>query len=479
MKKILSLLLAVLTVFSLCACSSNTNQTATPGEQATTAPAENPMQMGFGRACITPEDSVPLNGYGTSTNRMSTEVLDDLFVTCIAFKSDSKVALLFSQDLYHSTAVLTPTLRSEISSAVKVPAANIFIAATGTYSGPDTKSEHENAKKFIEKYKAGLIEAAQTAMDDLAPTTLSCGTTEVEGLSFVHHYTMIDGTVEDGYYGFFDREITGHAAEADRTMRLVKAEREGKPAILLVNWQCRPTLTGGNDKTVISADFVGYMRNKVEADTGMLCAYFTGAFGDLSPNSLIESEKHNLTVSEYGETLASYAVDALDTLEPLTGSTTIGTYTANYGCLTHREETDRLEDAKKVTSQRKKLGDLKADKLAKELGFRSVFHAAAISGRTTRKEKDSFEISTLRFGELGFLMSATPLFCSIGEEGLAKSPVGFSFMLCQANAAWQCIPSAAAFDYGGYEADVSYWARGSGEKMMTLLNEMLLMTTDD
>ncbi len=478
MKKFLSLTLALLMLLGLCACG-NTPGVGAPGDEAATTPAENNMLMGFGRACITPEDSVPLNGYGTSTNRMSTEVLDDLFVTCIAFKVEKQVALLFSQDLYHTTAVLTPSLRSEINTATQVPSTNIFIAATGTYSGPDTKSEHENVQKFLDKYRAGMIEAAKAALEDLAPTTMSYGTTEVENLSFVHHYTMVDGTVEDAYYGFFDREISGHAAEADRTMRLVKAEREGKPAILLINWQVRPTLTGGMDKTVVSADFVGYMRNKVEADTGMHCVYFTGAFGDLSPNSLIESEKHELSVSEYGEAVARYAVEALDSLQPLEGSTTIGTYTANYSCQTHREEIDRLEDAKKVTSQRKKLGDLKADKLAKELGFRSVYHAASISGRVNRKDNDSFEISVLRFGELGFMMSATPLFCSIGEEAINASPVGFSFMLCQANAAWQCIPSEAAFDYGGYEVDISYWARGSGEKMGKLLNEMLLMTTDN
>ena len=44
-----------------------------PSEETPVAPAENHMQMGFGRACVTPEDSVPLNGYGTSTNHMSTD----------------------------------------------------------------------------------------------------------------------------------------------------------------------------------------------------------------------------------------------------------------------------------------------------------------------------------------------------------------------------------------------------------------------
>ena len=470
MKKILSLTLAVVLLLSLCACGG-----ATPKE---TEPPTPTLQIGFGRANITPEDSVPLLGYGTSSNRISTEVLDDLFVSCIAFKDETQTALLFSQDLFHSTAVLTPTLRAEISTATQVPTNSIFLAATATYSGPDMKSEHENTKKYIEKYRVALVEAARDAIADLAPTTMTYGTTEVEGLNFIHHYTMEDGTVEDGNYGFFDRAITGHAAEADKTMRLVKAQREGKPAILLVNWQVRPSFNGAKDKTVVSADFVGHLRNKVEADTGMHCVYFTGAFMDISPTSRIESEAHGLDAKGYGEKLAEYAVSALDSLQPLEGSTTMGSYTTDFTCAYNHDEEDRLEDAKKVTSQRKKLGDAGADKLAKELGFRSVWHAASITSRPARKEKDSFELSALRFGELGFLMSPCAMGSAIGEKIYEKCPTGFSFLLCQANAAWSDLPSDESFEYGGYEADISVWARGSGERVGNLLNEMLFMTTD-
>ena len=471
MKKVLSLTMVFVMLLGLCACGN-----ATPKQTEAPAPV---MEMGFARIKITPEDSVPLLGYGTSTKRMSTEVLDDLFVTCIAFRDEKQTALLFSQDLYHSTAVLTPSLRSEVSTAAQVPQSNIFIAATGTYSAPDTKSDHENAKVFIEKYKDAMIQVARDAVADLAPTTMSYGTTEVEGLNFIHHYTMEDGTVEDGNYGFFDRKITGHAAEADKTMRLVKAERQDKPAILLVNWQVRPTLNATKETTVISADFIGHLRNKVEADTGMHCVYFTGAFLDISPTSLIESEDHGLDAKGYGEKVAEYAVNALGSLKPLEGSATIGTYKADFGSTYNHTEEDKIDLAKQVTSQRKKLGDQEADKLAKSLGFRSVYHAAAITSRPARKDKDSYELSALRFGEMGFLMSPCAMGSAIGEKVFEKSPTEFSFLLCQANASWSALPSAESFEYGGYEADTSVWAPGVGERVGNLLNEMLLMTIED
>ena len=352
MKKVFAFLLAALMVFSLFACGN------TAEKQAEEEAAASKLQLGYGRVCITPDKSVPLNGYGTSTNRMSTEVLNDIYVTCLAMSDGNNRALLFSQDLHVSTAVQTPKLRSALTAEVGIPSSNIFFSATANCSAPDLKSSHESISGYyLEFYTAAIIQAAKDALDDLAPATMYSTSTQVEGMSYTHHYTMEDGTVEDNYYGFFDRKITGHAAEADKTMRLVKAERQDKPAILLVNWQVRPTLNATKETTVISADFIGHLRNKVEADTGMHCVYFTGAFLDISPTSLIESEDHGLDAKGYGEKVAEYAVNALGSLKPLEGNATIGTYKADFGSTYNHTEEDKIDLAKQVTSQRKKLGD--------------------------------------------------------------------------------------------------------------------------
>lgn len=467
MKKFFSILLATAMVLSLCACTQ-------PKEEQE---PDSKLLIGYAKAPITPEASIPLVGYGTSSKRMSTEVLDDLYVTCIAIKDEDTTTLLYSQDLWSSTAVLTPTLRNEISAATKVTPANIFIAATNTHSAPDMKSTHENMTPFMEKYKAALVSTGQQALADLAPAKLYCSATEVEGMSFINQYIMEDGTVEDGRYGFFDREIKGHAAEPDRTMRLVKVERKEKPAILMTNWQCTPTLTGGYDKTVISSDFVGYMRSKVEADSDMLFVYFSGAVGDIMPYTKIESEDHGLDVKAYGEKLAEYALNATVQMERLEGETAAA-YPNTYTCRVNHDEEDKIDLAEQVTAERKKNGDLAADKLAKELGFRSVYHAANIVNRPARKEKESFEISAMRIGGLGVMMFPMQIFSDTGAKTLEKNPTEFGFVLGQANAAWYLIPSEAAFEYGGYNVDTSYFVKGAGEKIGGILAEMVLMTTD-
>ena len=120
MKRFFALLLAALLMLSLAACDKIQEKEI----------ADTNLQLGYGRACITPETSVPLNGYNSGDSRMSTEVLDDIYVTCIAMSDGNYQALLFSQDLFISTATQTPKLRSALTDAVGVPGAYIFFAAT-------------------------------------------------------------------------------------------------------------------------------------------------------------------------------------------------------------------------------------------------------------------------------------------------------------------------------------------------------------
>ena len=476
MKKVFAFLLAALMVFSLFACGNTTEK------QAEEEAAASKLQLGYGRVCITPDKSVPLNGYGTSTNRMSTEVLNDIYVTCLAMSDGNNRALLFSQDLHVSTAVQTPKLRSALTAEVGIPSSNIFFSATANCSAPDLKSSHESITGYyLEFYTAAIIQAAKEALDDLAPATMYSTSTQVEGMSYTHHYTMEDGTVEDHYYGFFDREITGHAAQPDTTMRLVKVERKDKPAVLMINWQCRPTMTGAKNKTVLSADFIGFMRDKVEAETGMKPIYFTGGYGEVSPTTRIESEDHGLDVKAYGEKLADYAIEAMaGELTKMSDGKSIGSYTVGgYGIKLNHADEDKVEAAKKIVEERKEKGYDVADKTAKAQGFKSVYEAGSIVSRAGRKEKEPIEISVLRFGEMGFLMAPLALFSTTGKQTLDAIPTEFGFLLCQSNAAWNTIPSEEAFGYGGYEADVSYFAKGEAERMTRNLNDMLLMTTDD
>lgn len=467
MKRILSLTLAAILAMSLCACGGETPEPTEPFPETT-------LELGFGRANITPEDSVPLFGYA-DTVRQSTDIHDPLTVTCIFMKDGESTALLFSQDLNYSTNTISPDLRLKLWNQTGVAQENISFAATGTYGGPVIKDKSDAVLKWKEMYTEAVLEAARLAQEDLAPAALYCAETEVEGMSFVHHYTMADGATEDGYYGKFEQEITGHAAsDHDRTMRIVKARRKDAADVVLVNWQCRANVLGSREDTVITADYPGAFRNALEAKTGANVVYFNGACGEISPRSRIESEDHNLSLEAYGEKLAQYANDALPLCQELPGSSVMCYRAAFFARVNHRDE-DKMEDAQKVVALRATDGDAAADALARDLGLHSVWNAAMLSTRATRPETRETEQNSIRFGGLAFAPFPCNIFSLPCVTLREESPFQMTFVLSEANEAWPCIPSQEAFDYGCYEADVSYYAQGAAERMAQISVDLLEM----
>ena len=59
----------------------------------------NRVRIGFGRADITPVESVPLRGYGNTSRRMSGPVLSPLYATCLAFSDGANTVLFSTMDL--------------------------------------------------------------------------------------------------------------------------------------------------------------------------------------------------------------------------------------------------------------------------------------------------------------------------------------------------------------------------------------------
>ena len=163
MKKILCLTLAAILVLGLFACGAKE-----PEEPAV-------FKTGYGRADVTPVASVPLGGYGQTDKRKFENILDNLYVSCVAFQdTEGTIGMVLSMDVISSTKA--PNIRQKIEAETGVPQANIMVAATHTHSAPD----QNKAGAFVGPLEAGAVEAAKEALADLAPTTIPIGGTETE-----------------------------------------------------------------------------------------------------------------------------------------------------------------------------------------------------------------------------------------------------------------------------------------------------------
>ncbi len=430
-----------------------------------------PISVGFARGDITPTESVPLAGYGNTAKRMSTEVLDPLSMTCIAMSDGTKTVLLYTHDLLISTNNWVPQLRSDLYYKYDIPLDNIMFCATNNHSAPDARTVGDAYKQlFVDT----AMDLAEKAIADLTPATLYGAYAETEGMNFTRHYILEDGSVAGEFYGDFSASpIKEHAAQPDNQMVLLKADRTGdKQDILVVNYQAHPNFTSGEKKTQISADFVGVLRNKVEADTQMLCAYFTGATAEVDPVSRIESENHGLDYKGYGEKLAQFAIDATAQMTKLEGNE-VQTHRLAYNCEVNHYDEELADQADQVIELWQQTDLETSGELARELGFSSALHAEVVKARPSRPAKKPIELNAIGVGGFGFVTAPYKMYSTNGRYVKDESPTEFTMVFSEANEAWPNIAAKEAYEYGSYESDCSYYAEGMGERLAEIFVSML------
>lgn len=473
MKRYLALLLVTLLLVGLFGCAGGGNgETTAPTESE--AVANEPLLVGYGRADITPNRAVPLGGYGNSQNRYSTEVRDSLYVTCIAVTCGQDTALLITQDLLYGYDTPTAEARMQIMLQLKVIGTRVMICGTHTHSGPDLGSNNTDILAYREMYYAGVVEAARQALEDRVPAEIYGTKVQTEGLNFIRHYIREDGTYTGSNFGSQSKApIAEHAEEGDPEMQLVRFAREGKKDILLMNWQAHPCYTSGSTVTVISADYIATIRDKVEGSSDMLFAFFAGATGNQNARSLIAEEKHNLTVEQYGDTLGQLALDAVAGMKKVEGSG-IKTSKQTLTLAVNHDGEDKLTQAQEVAKLFSKDGVVAtANQLAWQYGFSSVYEANAITQRINWPAEDTFEIDVMNIGGLAFVFAPYEMFSGSGKYIKENSPFDMTIVASCANASKRYFPTENAYDYGAYEAVTSYFAKGCAEATAKKFVEML------
>lgn len=280
---------------------------------------ENKISVGFGRVVITPKETVglPMEGY---SNQISQGVLEDILGTCIAITDEKgQTLLLYTVDRTECNKPPVDELRERLSAAYGIPGDNITVSATHTHSGP--------VLRCMPDYVDDLEKAAQEAMADRSPATISVGSYDVPDMNFTRHYHMKDGSFAGDNYGDNKVGYKDYTSIADPTMRLIRFHREDKKDVVMVNWQVHPKLAstwdtpeGRATRYLLSPDLIGYARDYVEAtETDVLFAYYTGAAANVNPFSKL-AEKWDTTpklASEYGVQFGKHVVTALKDLKPV------------------------------------------------------------------------------------------------------------------------------------------------------------------
>ena len=462
MKKLICLFLTAILVLGLCACA---------GSEGGGNAKNSGLQAGFGRVNITPDYPVSLAGYSNYDTRISTGYLDYLYVTCIAVTDGNDTILMFTMDQCSASyANFYDELLISINAATQIPKDKIFIGATHTHGAPMITYGSENNKRYRQEVVSAAGQAGKAALEDLAPCQMLQTATKVEGMNFVRHYKVADGTYYGSNFGDASPGLVGHAAEPDDQLILLKFDRaEDKQDILMVNWQAHPDHTAWNDYYAITADFVGVMRSALELDTDMLVGYYGGASGDLNPFSEIPEVNHGLNMYQYGEKMAQYAQEALATLTPVEG-TAIKTVSKVHTFSINHDWDYLVGRAREVLSENNQNGRDSANKLAVEYGMSSIYHANAIINQVSLGQTEDRVLDAFCIGNIGFIQAKCEMFSGSAKYIKENSPFAQTVVIASNNA---YIPTEEAFEYRCYESDTSRFVRGSAEKMNADFVEML------
>ena len=419
MKKFISILLMVVLVLGLCACSGGGGAETTE----TTVGAPDTFQAGYGNTNITPllsQGPQTLGGHSASYAEAQTDayekIIDDLPCTCVALTDTTgKTVLVYSLEtlkVYSSIMGLIPT----VAEGTGIPAENILVSSTHNHHAPNTHPTYVNAD-YLKYVGDQMIAAGKLALEDRKGAKMYATSAELEGYNSCRHYIMSDGrkatTTELGQGG----TPVDHVLEADNEMQLVKFVREGGKDIVMLNWQAHP-YTGTSYMNIVSC--TEQMR-KVFEENNQLMIHFNGACGNVGFASRVSGATKFVT-NQWNEAYKALAGEAI---------------------------------ALDSTYEEVQLGNLN------------------VLSNTVKANSTNINIYGLAFGDTAILFMPYEMFTENGMYVKSSSPFKTTILATNAMGDYGYIPSISTFEYGGYEVKSCRVGQGAAEILQTGYSELL------
>jgi len=275
------------------------------------------MSFGVATVDITPPVGVTLMGYNPRiAERIAMPLRAEALVCADA---DGGGWILISADVCAFGARLSGAIRAELAAATGLPSAAINLAPTHTHSGPHVtdalwceRSELES--NYFVELRRKLIAVALQAWRRRAPGELLTGRTSAPAIGRNRRQQQPDGSWANLWA---DPENKGYF---DATVELVGLRRpDGRIEALLVNFGCHPVGFGPHYNAV-SGDYVGYLKQTLEADGQVGTVIFTvGGHANINPRTCVQNDE--AVVQATGEKLAQIVTAALPQLELLAAET--------------------------------------------------------------------------------------------------------------------------------------------------------------
>lgn len=249
--------------------------------------------IGAARRDITPPIGIYARNWGAATHEVAAGVHRPLTATALVLAPSSSPALtveaggggrfvIVSLDLgWWRTPQDEWALRGALIHECKLDPAHVLVHLTHTHAGPALCREDADKPggHLIAAYLAQVQQAVVDAVRDATTNAVSATLEWAYGTcALAQNRDLVDPANSERMVCGWNPNV-----QADDTLLVGRvANKAGQTMATLVNYACHPTTLAWDNK-LISPDFVGAMRETVEANAGGLCLFLQGASGELSP----------------------------------------------------------------------------------------------------------------------------------------------------------------------------------------------------
>lgn len=441
--------------------------------------AQNTLRAGAASAVISPALGTSLAGY--MNDRGAAEIHDELRVCCAALESGSQRALLATVDSCMVPRTLLDRARQRIAKENSIDPAAILISSTHTHSAPTAM--HLFQSFADEKYTAFLEErlgdAARMAFRRLRPASLASGVGREPTLAFNRRYFMKPGAIPPNPFGAIDQVLMNPPLRSPNIVRPAGPTDPAHPLIAAFGEDLRPIwiyanfslhYAGYNSGDDVSADYFGAWRRLMEQEAGPGCVALlaNGCSGNINAVDVrwaASPARGYGFIEQTAATLAAESRRVLGSLKPV-ATAKIAASMAELELATRRPTAGELAAAVKLA----------ADPPGNDYRDRAQIYARETYYVAKFAPKVRVPVQTLRLGDACFAAFPGETFVEFGLKVRKSSPFPATFTVGLANDAAGYIPTAEAFELGGYEtwrAKSSYLEPAAGDRITASLVEQM------
>lgn len=427
------------------------------------------LHAGVARTIITPPEGIYLIGYG-DRSKGNIGVHDDLTATALVLDNGKIRVGIVALDILTINEFVVDRVRASLAPT------EVLLCCSHTHAGPiayaDQKSPRKN-QAYIDSLVEGIVDTVKRAEADLSPARLEFSSGEAS-VGINRREKMPDGRMEIG------RNPDGPRDESVQVVSVLKETNNLEETRLatIVNYACHGTVLGP-DNLLVSADWIGAMRQKVESELDGLTLFLQGATADINPDMYWDDARAFEMVAEQGSGVAEAVLAAIKSGSKNIPDTLLKIERAEAWLPTETPSTS----AHPPHNYRKSL--LAMTNLP---NFMAMFTDRLLNKRYPWKSvieaKDGFwsvpmRINTVRIGDLALVTFAAETFTEIGMKIKSDSPAVHTLFASVTDGCISYLHTAESHDEGGYEVDIAPLAYRYPGRLQAGCEKIALDTTSE